>query len=85
MCEGPEWVWLGPVWVCEGPVWVWAARLSALRVWVSVPPESARVRAVSPDPVPVPIGVRPRRSGRLNVVDPFPAPHVVPIAANSRA
>jgi hypothetical protein len=33
-------------------------------------------------PVPVPMGVRPRISGKLKVVEPFPEPYVIPIIAN---
>jgi hypothetical protein len=54
-------------------------------VWVSVPSVAPRVRGVNPDPVPEPIGARPRRSGMLNVLIPSPLPNVVPTAVKRAA
>lgn len=65
--------------------WLCAGISAVVRVCVSKPPVAPSARAVRPDPVPTPISARPRPSGRLNVVDPFPAPNVVPIAANRAA
>lgn len=62
-----------------------AASSAGVNTCVSSPPVAARVRAVSPLPVPLPTGERPRGSGRLNVVDPSPAPNVVPITPNKVA
>lgn len=47
----------------------------------SAPLVCANVRADKPVPVPTPIGIRPRMSGTLNVVEPSPVPKVVPMTA----
>ena len=52
---------------------------AAVSFTVSAPTVSPSVLFVSPVPCPAPTGARPLRSGILNVVDPFPEPHVVPI------
>ena len=48
----------------------------------SAPTLAPRVLDVSPEPAPLPIGIRPSMSGTLNVDDPFPAPNVVLTAEN---
>lgn len=74
-------------WVCDPRSWVCDGRCDV--VIVDVPPAVPSVfdrpmrPASEPPMLSRPIGSRPRRSGTLNVVVPFPAPYVVPIAANS--
>src|SRR5262245_9684011 len=55
----------------------------AANVCFSSPPFAPNARAVKPEPVPVPTTVRPRRSGRLNVVLPSPVPNDVEQSAYS--
>src|SRR5262252_120782 len=59
------------VWVWLGPVWTWL-KSPSLKPSVAAGPDCA-----------LPMGKRPRMSGRLNVVEPLPGPNVVPIAVNS--
>ena len=56
-----------------------------INVWVSSPNLEPSARAVSPAPSDTaeePTGMRALRSGTLNVLDPSPAPNVVPITPN---
>lgn len=66
------WVWLWLFCTC-----VWLGISSTVSLCVSDPPVAPTERE------PLPIATLPPRLGRLNVVEPFPAPHAVPIAANS--
>src|SRR5690606_40885053 len=60
-------------------LWLW---VGTLWVWLNVPPVLPMVfRGEDPRPKIA----RPRRSGNAKVVEPSPAPKVVPITANSLA
>jgi hypothetical protein len=61
-------------------VWVWLWEKFAERDPSATP--SLEPRAT---PVPAPTGMRTRRSGTLNVVEPSPAPYAVLIAVNRSA
>src|SRR5574337_1229717 len=66
-------------------VWLWLGISGIVKACASSPPVAARFRKVNPVPWPAPTTLRDRASGTLKVVDPSPAPNVVPITANKAA
>ncbi len=52
--------------------WLWLGISFSVSVTFSAPVTSPRRRSVRPGPEPVPMGTRPRRSGKAKVVTPSP-------------